>query len=467
MSDRKSVFAPVPEALRSRNPLRHLRFYGPGAIIASVTIGSGETVFASRGGAIFGYSLLWCFVLGALLKAIQVYSAMRLMTLTGQHPVAYWGRMKGPRAWFPLLMIVVSLSIVPSMYSALPKFLATLLASLYDVSYLRYEQNLNLLASGILIGCALLALGMSYRILEWTQTAISLLFLLFVVVAFVAFRPDLSEMLCGAFLPSVPDYPEWVRATYPAVAARPPWVEVMTYVGIIGGNSTDYIAYLSFLREKNWGLAGLKSEAPAYLADEDVTEGKLWLRAPRLDALMSFGLVALFSMAFLVLGALILSPARLIPDGAELLTVQARFLTDLHASLFPLYVAGILMVFFGTIYGAIELHTRALYECGRVVFRSLAETPLVKFRRYLVVYAIGSGLLLIWTDWDPVALLTPPALLGGLLACGLWCFTMLWADRRFTPSPLRLGGGPQTGLWISGALLTGFGLTAIYDYLAG
>ena len=32
-------------------------FFGPGAIIASVTIGSGETVWASRSGAIFGYSM--------------------------------------------------------------------------------------------------------------------------------------------------------------------------------------------------------------------------------------------------------------------------------------------------------------------------------------------------------------------------------------------------------------------------
>ena len=45
-----------------------LKIFGPGAIIASVTIGSGETVFPSRSGAIFGYSLLWCFVLGTVIK---------------------------------------------------------------------------------------------------------------------------------------------------------------------------------------------------------------------------------------------------------------------------------------------------------------------------------------------------------------------------------------------------------------
>lgn len=50
-----------PAALRSRNPLAWFRFFGPGAIVASVTVGSGEIVFPSRGGALFGYQLLWIY----------------------------------------------------------------------------------------------------------------------------------------------------------------------------------------------------------------------------------------------------------------------------------------------------------------------------------------------------------------------------------------------------------------------
>jgi predicted nucleic acid-binding protein len=49
----------VTEALKSRNIWQMLKFFGPGAIIASLTIGGGETLFASRGGAIFGYTLIW------------------------------------------------------------------------------------------------------------------------------------------------------------------------------------------------------------------------------------------------------------------------------------------------------------------------------------------------------------------------------------------------------------------------
>jgi hypothetical protein len=149
------------------------------------------------------------------------------------------------------------------------------------------------------------------------------------------------------------------------------------------------------------------------------------------------------------------------------LTVQASFLTELHASLFPLYVAGILMVFLGAIYGCMELHTRALFECAQEVSERLARRPLGRFRRWVVAYAVASGLLLIWTDWDPVALLTPASLLGGLLACGLWCFTMLWADRRFAPAPLAMGAPLRIALGIAGLLLSVFGLTAFYDYFFG
>ena len=41
-----------------------LKLIGPGAILASITIGSGETVFASRSGAVFGFSILWLFAGG-------------------------------------------------------------------------------------------------------------------------------------------------------------------------------------------------------------------------------------------------------------------------------------------------------------------------------------------------------------------------------------------------------------------
>ena len=93
---------PEPPMALVRPNLKHLAGYvGPGLIIASVTIGSGELVYASRGGAIFGYGLLWCFLYAGLFKAVQVYTAARHITLTGEHPMVTAEANPEPRTMAP------------------------------------------------------------------------------------------------------------------------------------------------------------------------------------------------------------------------------------------------------------------------------------------------------------------------------------------------------------------------------
>ncbi|MBI4660958.1 MAG: divalent metal cation transporter, partial [Verrucomicrobia bacterium] len=61
-------------ALILRNPLDWFRIFGPGAVIASLTIGAGELIFSSRGGALFGYRLLWFFALILVFKWALVFA---------------------------------------------------------------------------------------------------------------------------------------------------------------------------------------------------------------------------------------------------------------------------------------------------------------------------------------------------------------------------------------------------------
>ena len=93
-------FPELPRSLAGGGLLPLLRFFGPGAIIASVTIGSGELVWASRSGAIFAYGMLWCFFYGGIFKAVQVYTASRHFTLTGEHPLESWKGLPGPGRCF-------------------------------------------------------------------------------------------------------------------------------------------------------------------------------------------------------------------------------------------------------------------------------------------------------------------------------------------------------------------------------
>ena len=82
---------------RARDPIRRRHsplFEGvcipcpipPGAIIASLTIGTGELIFSTRGGSLFGYRVRYLFVLISFLKWGLVLATLRHMVLTGVHP---------------------------------------------------------------------------------------------------------------------------------------------------------------------------------------------------------------------------------------------------------------------------------------------------------------------------------------------------------------------------------------------
>ncbi len=100
MNDTKSE--PLPPALVTANPLAWLTIFGPGAIIASLTIGTGELIFSTRGGALFGYRILFLFVIISVLKWGLVLASSRHMVLTGVHPYERMLDLPGPRGWLPL-----------------------------------------------------------------------------------------------------------------------------------------------------------------------------------------------------------------------------------------------------------------------------------------------------------------------------------------------------------------------------
>src|SRR5437764_10971848 len=112
-ADRGDGVLPLPLALQSRNPLAWLTIFGPGAVIASLTIGSGELIFSSRGGALFGYRLLWFFLLVLLLTWALVFVSARHMVLSGAHPFERWMELPGPRGWFPLVFVLLALVCFP------------------------------------------------------------------------------------------------------------------------------------------------------------------------------------------------------------------------------------------------------------------------------------------------------------------------------------------------------------------
>jgi Mn2+/Fe2+ NRAMP family transporter len=481
MSDGPIIYPPLSEDLQQGVSWRSLKYFGAGAIVASVTIASGETIFAARSGALFGYTLLWCFVAGALMKGVQVYSGMRHMVLTGEHPMTHWGYMPGPKNWVPISIGLLSLFCFPFWQAALPLVLGGFMNWVVGVDAAADQTLLfaRLWATLAIIVSVVLLLLRSYAFLERAQLIIVGLLLGCIFAATGAARPDWLAAILGMVTPVIPRYDPWILEKYPSIALRPPWVEVITCIGAVGGGTYDYVGYVGCLREKLWGAIGVRHPArevatqeplmPLAInsSSENLRAARRWLLPAQVDTAVCFSSVLLFTICFVILGARLLHPQQLVPADKDLLSHQAQFLTDLHPLLLYVYQLGIFMAFFGTIYGAYEIYFRTAFECLAPVSKWFRELEFETFRRGMLLYCATLGLIFLWTMKDPVSIITPAALIGGVFTCGLWCLAMLWADRRFLPPSLQMPWLLWALVAISGVVLTLLGAKGIADYVMG
>ena len=187
--------APFPPALLSRNPLRWLAIFGPGAVIASLTIGVGELVFSSRAGAIFSYHVLWFFVLVLLLKWVLVFGSARHIVLTGAHPFQRWMDLPGPRGWLPLVFFLLAVPCFPIWVCFHAGTVGTLLSSLTGTQEALHGGAEYLWGTGVLAATLAVCVAGGYQALERIQLVIVLLMLVSVAVAAVALDPDWIGML--------------------------------------------------------------------------------------------------------------------------------------------------------------------------------------------------------------------------------------------------------------------------------
>ncbi|MCH2213501.1 MAG: Nramp family divalent metal transporter [Fuerstiella sp.] len=471
MTDTLIKYPDIPTTLAGRFNWRMLKYFGAGAILASVTIGSGETLMASRGGSIFGYSVLWAVLLASAAKAVQVYTAARHITLTGRHPLEDWARMT---LWIPLLLLGMSLWCFPFLLSFLSLVLGEIINEMFHVATPNdpdFRLWTRIWATGATVLAIALTLIQGYSLMEKVQTAVIGLLLLSIGAACLASNPDLLAVIQGLFVPVSPQYQPWLIEKYPeAFRDRTPWVEITTILGFVGGGTYDYLGYVSCLREKSWGAIRTGSDSSVRLIADDtdnLRRGRKWLVPPCIDVTTSFVCVFVFSICFVVLGASVLHPQEIVPaKNGELLTHQAQFLTQLHPAFLYLYRIGVFMAFWGTIYGAYEIYWRTVYECLRPVSEKIRRMSSGTVRLCVLLYCGVGAIALSWLTENPIGLITIPSLIGGVLSCGLWCFGMMWLDRKSLPTALRMKPVLRIATFVSGALLTSIGVKAFYDYVA-
>lgn len=466
-----------------------IRVFGPGAIMASLTIATGELIFSTRGGALFGFHILFVFALISVLKWGLVIATSRHMILTGVHPYERMIELPGPRGWLPIMLLLMSTVCMPIWIS----FHSSVLGNLTSwITGTREVMNggMDYLWGAALLGLVLIlsATG-GYSFMERVQMLVVMGMVFCAGLTLILYNPDWLQMLLGV-LPHRLTYPEWLSERYPDIARHSVWVETTRYVGVIGGAGFDYLAYTSWLREKRWGALPNRTtpeELQAIAADPE-HEVRKWFNAPVIDCAISFILVVAFSSVFVASGAMFLGPEKVVPDEENMLNLQARFVTSIHPLLLPLYVVGAFLTMLGTLYGTLEIACIIPDEIVRSFHRDWPQQKAKRLRRGFLAWSSVIGFaILVWLfarqagfvetaqlDANATAvqlqkprillsILTPVNLFTGVFACGLICGLVIWMDHRWLPRSLR----PPIWLTIlntiSAIVFLGLGLKGYWD----
>lgn len=385
--------------------------FGPGAIIASLTIGTGELIFSSRGGALFGYRTLCLFLVILLLKLL--HGGMDYC----------WGAV--------ILTIVLAITTLGG-YSTLERIQLVIVAAMMlgaAVTLFLYHPDWLALLRGAFV-------PQSFEYPAWLGTA----------------YPDIAAQ------------PVWVETT-----------RYVGVIGGSGFDYMAYTSYVRDKAWGQAAEGPASAARLAEIAGQPTHPVCQWLRAPLVDCSLSFLVIIVFSAVFVVAGTIILGPRHEIPHEQNLLGLQSAFVTRIHPWLLPLYVAGALLAMLGTLYGTLEIACCIAAEITRSVSREFAVAHARRIRRTTLVWcALVAYTILAWlciyqltgANGRPrllLSILTPANLLTGVLGCGIFCVLILWMDQRFLPRPLRL----PKWLWllnaVSACVFVGLGCKGYVD----
>ena len=413
-----------------------LRFLGPGLILASSIVGSGELIATTVLGAENGYVLLWLIILSCLVKTVVQNELGRYAIATGRTTLEAFNDVPGPRfrvswlVWMWCGMVTFTLFQVGAMLGGIAEILNTAIPGVPITAFVWTLAALSVL---------LLIVG-KYALVE--KIAMGL------VVSFTALTVS-----CCFLLFKLPQYFDW-GAVVQGLTFQPPEGGMATAVaafGITGVGATELVMYPYWCIEKGYAqYAGKRDDSPSW------TKRALgWVRVMGFDVIFSMVIYTFATVAFYFLGAGILKGMGLIPEGSEMVQVLSSIYTEtLGGWSLGLFMVGAFAVLYSTVFASTAAHCRVWADfVGMlgVYDKSDYKKRLKAIRVFVVLLLTVPCLYFMWIR-EPVLMVKIGGIAQAIMLPVIGGFAIYLRYKRMPTSIL-----PKTWitlmLWVSAALM--------------
>ena len=463
-SEEDKISYPEPNKVLTEKPsikkyLKYLMFVGPGAIVASMTIGQGQLIIGPQIGAWAGFALLWLITLN-IGSYIIAYISCRFTLLSGISLIDLFA-IKTKKGWFNWLIIGIMLIFIPIFTATIITSLGQALCWIFGVGhYLIWGISFCLLA-------AALALAGRYKIVEYSQAFFIVVLAVGAVVSVVVIKPDVLEILPNFFTigQNVPaNYPSWVIEEFPAVAKTPIPLVMLGYLGTLAITLIPLVGYLGWIKVKKWGIFKDRKDPNAfsqkcfdgfrkkgkitYLPDnqKEVKKSKLLLKPIIIDMSAAFIVVSIVSAAYMIAGKHLLGlqpdGSYLLPSNMDLITQQAVIFSNISPWLEPLFKISVVFALFGTVYAGFEAATRMLYETGKNINKVVKNLEYKRFMLYLLIYLLVLGIplsILMYRGLSVLLMLSITLLFLGVIGVIIYGIGAIYLSQKFLPKEYKLG----------------------------
>lgn len=464
-----------PEAPKGKEKIS---WYGPGLLWMLSAVGTGSILFTPRVASLYQYQLLWLMLLVVFFMWVMIREMARFSIVTGHTMLEGMHTLSGPRDWAVWAIFVPQLLAAAVGIAGLCAVVGSSAAS-----FLPGNNTVHSLI--VLLLCTVLTTTGRYALIEGLSRNLALVLLVMVVLSAAAVFPGVTRITSGFQI----DWP-----------ADPDLYVILPWIGTIlaGSMGIVWFGYWTATRGYGGGLVGRerdeevvdrkkKSPQDSQTRQTRLSRAAQWMPVISGTATLGClgGLVVLLS--FMVLGAELLAPNNLLPEGTDVAIDLASMLSNIWGE--PgmwLMVAIVVIALAGSVLANQDGWGRSFADMTLILLRGQRqrETPALPMRmirrletqfncRLLsrlalkrIYIGIVTGLfpmIILLLFKDPVKVMSA----SGIIAATHTPFivvTALYVNTTRLPKALRPSGFYVTSMAAAGLFYLGFAVLYLLDF---
>lgn len=317
----------VPEAPAGK---QRWSWYGPGLLWMLSSVGSGSVLFTPRIGARYGYTLLWAALIIIFFQWVWIREVGRYTVVTGKSLLDGYMDVPGPRAW------AVWFIFVPQLLAAVVT-IAGMAALSGSALMTALPGNQVVYGTILIIGCVALVVTGKYKRVEFVSSCLAGILVLVAVATAIAVFPSPGKLLSG-LVPRVPTNPDLYF--------------ILPWLGFILSGAAGIMWFSYWVTERGYGGDVMSTRTEPVDDVEESRRNRLtaWMRVMSRTAFIGVAGGGCVVISFLILGAEVLQPQGVVPEGIEVAKDLTQLFSDVWGPIgYWFLLSGIVIALLGTI----------------------------------------------------------------------------------------------------------------------